>query len=148
MKRNLTKPHSPTIYIFGDTHGVVDAKKLFLIYESCRKDDFIIICGDFGVIWSDEVDSNESILIKELKKLPCEILFIDGNHENFNRLAKPKNIKRFGGNVGEYIKNKCFHLKRGEIYNIAGKNIFTMGGAKSIDIAYRERNISWWEAYH
>lgn len=73
------------------------------------------------MIWSDEVDSNESILMKELKKLPCEILFIDGNHENFNRLAKLKNIKRFGGNVGEYIKNKRFHLKRCEIYNIAGK---------------------------
>lgn len=135
-----------TFYIFGDTHGIADIEKVFLIDEYYKQNDFIIICGDFGVIWSDEVDSNESILIKEFKKLPCEILFIDGNHENFNRLSKLKNIKRFGGNVGEYIKDKCFHLKRGEIYNIAGKNIFTMGGAKSIDVAYRQRNVSWWEA--
>ena len=134
------------IYIFGDTHGIIDIEKVFLIDESYKQNDFIIICGDFGVIWGDEIDSNESILIKEFKKLPCEILFIDGNHENFNRLAKLKNIKRFGGNVGEYIKDKCYHLKRGEIYQIAGKNILTMGGAKSIDKAYRKRNISWWEA--
>lgn len=135
-----------SIYIFGDTHGVADIEKVFLLDKSYKKNDFIIICGDFGALWSDEIDSTESALIKAFKKLPCKILFIDGNHENFNRLAKLKNVKRFGGNVGEYIKNKCYHLKRGEIYRIAGKNIFTMGGAKSIDAAYRKRDISWWEA--
>lgn len=152
--KHATK-HNSTIYIFGDTHGmddddnifgIADIEKIFLPEKSYKKDDFIIICGDFGVIWRDEISTNESLLIKEFQKLPCEILFIDGNHENFNRLDKLKNIKRFGGNVGEYIKNKCFHLKRGEIYNICGKNIFTMGGAKSIDKSCRVPNISWWEA--
>lgn len=137
---------NPTIYMFGDTHGIMDIEKIFSINKSYTKDDFVIICGDFGVLWSDEVDSNEAILIKEFKKLPCTILFIDGNHENFNRLENLRTIKRFGGNVGEYIKDKAYHLKRGEIYQIAGRNVFTMGGAMSVDKDFREPNISWWEA--
>lgn len=138
--------HNPTIYLFGDTHGMVDIEKVFLIDESYKQNDFIVICGDFGVLWSDKIDSNESILMKEFAKLPCTLLFIDGNHENFNRLAKLPKRKKFGGIVGEYIKDKCYHLRRGEIYQIAGRNIFTMGGAKSIDKDCREPNISWWEA--
>lgn len=137
--------HKPTIYIFGDTHGAVDIEKVFFIDESYKKGDFIIICGDFGVLWRDEIDSNEAILMREFAKLPPTLLFIDGNHENFNRLSKLPKRKKFGGIVGEYIKDKCYHLKRGGIYQIAGRNIFTMGGAKSIDIAERERDISWWE---
>ena len=95
------------IYIFGDTHGIIDIEKVFLIDESYKQNDFIIICGDFGVIWGDEIDSNESILIKEFKKLPCEILFIDGNHENFNRLA---NILTMGGakSIDKAIKSSGF----------------------------------------
>ncbi|MGX3098289.1 metallophosphoesterase family protein [Helicobacter sp. 23-1046] len=134
-----------TIYIFGDTHGLEDIEKIFLPLESYTKDDFIIICGDFGVLWGDRADDCEKFLVGEFDKLPCTILFIDGNHENFNRLDALKNVKKFGGNVGEYIKGKCYHLKRGEIYTIAGKNIFTMGGASSIDKDYRKPNISWWE---
>ncbi|MGX2981683.1 metallophosphoesterase family protein [Helicobacter sp. 23-1045] len=137
--------HNPTIYLFGDTHGIVDIEKVFFIDESYKKGDFIVVCGDFGVLWSDEIDSNESILMREFAKLPCTLLFIDGNHENFNRLTKLPKRKKFGGIVGEYIKDKCYHLRRGEIYQIAGRNIFTMGGAKSIDIAERVRNISWWD---
>ncbi len=135
---------SPTIYIFGDTHGVAEIEKIFLPHSHYKKGDFIIICGDFGVLWNDKIDAQESTLIRALQTLPCTILFIDGNHENFNRLAKLPKRERFGGIVGEYIKDKCYHLRRGEIYRIAGKNIFTMGGAKSVDCAYRKRNVSWW----
>lgn len=38
------------IYIFGDTHGTHEIDKIFLVDEY-EKDDFIIVCGDFGVLW-------------------------------------------------------------------------------------------------
>ena len=137
--------NTATLYIFGDTHSIQDIEKIFLPLDSYTKNDFIIICGDFGVLWEDKADDCEKFLVSEFGKLPCTILFIDGNHENFDRLDALKNVKKFGGNVDEYIKGKCYHLKRGEIYTIAGKRIFTMGGASSTDKDYREPNISWWE---
>jgi len=53
-------------------------------------------------------------------------------------------IEKFGGKVGQ-ISKSIFHLKRGEIYSLGTKNIFAFGGAKSIDVEYRIKDISWWE---
>ena len=138
------------IYFFGDTHADHDIDKVF--QPEYKEDDYIIICGDFGVIWSDlegkyrqelAIEREHDLCIK-LLRLPCTILFVDGNHENFNRINALKQVKMFGGIAGEYVENRIYHLRRGEIYNIANKNILTMGGALSIDKEYREPNISWW----
>lgn len=138
------------IYFFGDTHGELDIDKIFMPKYSAQ--DFIIVCGDFGVLWSDEygVHRQEKILAKELRlrerieSLPCTLLFIDGNHENFHRLNALKQVEKFESNVGEYIKDKCYHLRRGHIYNVAGHKILAMGGALSIDKVWRAENLSWW----
>ena len=131
------------IYIFGDTHGQNEIHKIFLVDEY-EKDDFIIVCGDFGLLWRDKISKEEQVVIDEIIKLPCTLLFCDGNHENFNRLKKLKSVSKFGGVVGEYIKDKAYHLRRGEIYDIAGRNTFVMGGALSIDKHFRTPNVSWW----
>ena len=131
------------IYIFGDTHGQNEIHKIFLVDEY-EKDDFIIVCGDFGLLWKDKISKEEQKVIDELVKLPCTLLFCDGNHENFNRLKKLKSVAKFGGTAGEYIKDKAYHLRRGEIYDIAGRNTFVMGGALSIDKRFRTPNFSWW----
>lgn len=136
-----------TTYIFGDTHGnkygISDIKKLFKM--PYKKGDFAIVCGDFGVLWEDKKDKVESQLEAYLNALPCEVLFLDGNHENFNRLNNLPQIRRFGSIVGRYSRN-VFHLKRGRIYCINGAYYFTMGGASSVDRAWRVENESWWEA--
>ena len=138
----------PNIYFFGDTHNNIDIDKIFLPQYST--DDFIIVCGDFGVLWDYKYNNihfskKEKRLIKRIETLPCTLLFVDGNHENFHRLAQLKSVQKFGADCGEYLENKCYHLKRGRIYNIAGQNIFTMGGALSIDKEYRKENKSWWK---
>ena len=79
-----------------------------------------------------------------LNNKPWTTLFIDGNHENFDRLQYLPKEKRFGGTVGVLRKN-ILHLLRGEVYEIDGKNIFTFGGAYSIDKNCRTEHISWWE---
>lgn len=49
------------IYITGDTHIPIDINKLsvknFPEQKNMTKDDFVIICGDFGGVW--EKDSAE-----------------------------------------------------------------------------------------
>ena len=44
------------VYICGDTHGILDSKKIKnLCAQQCLTyDDFIIICGDSGIVWSEE----------------------------------------------------------------------------------------------
>ncbi|CZE48340.1 metallophosphoesterase family protein [Campylobacter geochelonis] len=136
------------IYLCGDTHGNYEIHKLlnekFISSKEFSKDDYFIILGDFGVFWKDETDEAEKNILEAISKLPFTVLFIDGNHENFNRLFSFKNESKFKGTVGVCGEN-LYWLKRGEIYEICGKNIFVFGGALSIDKAHRTPNLSWWK---
>ena len=77
--------------------------------------------------------------------MPYTVLFIDGNHENFDRLnAYPEEMWN-GGRVHRIGKN-ILHLMRGQVFEIEGKRIFAMGGANSIDKYARAEGVSWWRA--
>ena len=134
------------IYIFGDTHIPHDISKLntenFPEQKNMTKDDYVIITGDFGLIW--QKDNTYEWWKKWLDDKNFTTLFVDGNHENFEWLYSFPVIDKFDGKVGK-ISDSIFHLKRGEIYNIKGKTFFTFGGAESIDKNNRINRVSWWE---
>lgn len=135
-----------SIYVTGDTHGEIDSKKLngtyFKFGKTLTKNDYIIVCGDFGFIWDNS--KNDKYWIKWLEKKPWTTLFCDGNHENHHLISEyPEEIWN-GGKIHR-ISSNIIHLMRGQIYNIDNNKIFVMGGAKSTDIAYRKINVSWWE---
>lgn len=126
------------IYITGDCHG--DFWKLspnvFYEQKEMTKDDYLIICGDFGGIWYPEGSDNALLYEKKLdwlNSLPFTTLFVDGNHENFDRLNNYPVREWHGGKIRE-IRSSIFHLMRGELFDICGKKIFTFGGASSHDI--------------
>lgn len=123
------------IYLTGDTHGV--AYRLFT-HIKYSKDDYIIILGDFGMIWGP----NESEL-DYLAEQDGKFLFVDGNHENFNRIEKLSTENMFGADVG-HVRHNVFHLRRGRIYDIEDKSLLVFGGARSIDKHLRTENIDWW----
>lgn len=93
----------------------------------------MIVCGDFG-IWN-ESDKKEKEALDELQKLSFTILFVDGNHENFDRLYSDEfdEIDLLGGKA-HGIRNNVYHLKRGYVFTINDKKFFCFGGAKSHDI--------------
>ncbi|MCI6989426.1 MAG: hypothetical protein MR902_07700 [Campylobacter sp.] len=95
------------------------------------------------MFWAREPDGLEISLLNKIYSLPFTLLFIDGNHENFDHLNTMKTISKFGGKV-EYGGDNLFWLKRSEIYSIDGFNIFTFGGALSVDKHFRKEGISWW----
>jgi hypothetical protein len=134
-----------SIYVTGDIHGFVDYMRLASIIPDTilTKEDFIIILGDFGVLWDNHQTKAEHQLIGWLNARPYTILFLDGNHENFTRLNKLPTVEKFGGVVGK-LTNSIYHLKRGEVYTICGKKILTIGGALSIDKRDRIEGLSWW----
>lgn len=129
-------------YITGDTHQTNDLQKIFDFKENLTEEDYIIIAGDAGFVWSDS--SSELYLRQKIFDLiPATILFIDGNHENFNLLYSYP-LVNFKGGKAHKINDKMFHLTRGQIFDFNGKKVFTFGGATSIDKNQRVENISWW----
>lgn len=134
-----------SIYLTGDTHSNIER---FRWHKGFDKDDTVIILGDFGVIWHSLANVyaqafTDRPMLEELDHYGCTFCFIDGNHENFDRLAELPDAPLFGGTVGQASEH-VFHLRRGQVYEIEGKSFFCMGGAMSIDKAVRTEGVSWW----
>lgn len=131
------------IYVTGDTHG--DRFRFIrnmLNDDSWTKDDYLIICGDFGYIFFN--DSAEEKFLDFLETKPYTICFCDGNHENFPAIFKYPQEKWNGGSIHRIRKN-IIHLMRGQVFTIENKKIFTMGGAYSIDRYMRKLNYTYWD---
>ncbi|HDK7179278.1 TPA: metallophosphoesterase [Clostridium botulinum] len=134
------------IYITGDTHFPNDIEKLNeLNFPECKnltKDDYVIICGDFGGVWDN--GKKELYWREWLNNKTWTTLFVDGNHENFDLLNSYK-VEEWHGSKVHKINDSIYHLMRGQVFNINGLKFFTMGGASSTDKENRIKNISWWE---
>ena len=138
----------PKVYITGDKHGEIDIKSIntknWPEQKELTKNDYLIVLGDFGVLWNNVEDGRERYLKKWYNDKKCTTLFIDGNHENAIRLQALERVEMFGGTVGK-VSDSIYHLRRGEVYTIAGKKFFTFGGALSVDKENRVEHISWWK---
>ena len=138
------------IYVTGDIHGnpVRLSNKIFPEGKEMTKDEYVIICGEFGFVW---------VLIESK---PWTTLFIPGNHENYDRLYgvdDPALLKcwlydslteeqkdrlytgypekKWHGGVVRELRPSVLMLDRGYVFNIDGKKCFTFGGASSHDIS-------------
>lgn len=120
------------IWVTGDCHG--DFKRFsadrFPEGKEANKDDYVIICGDFG-LWHDT--SEERYWFKWLSDKPWTTLFVDGNHENYDRLNEYPIEEWQTGKIHK-ITHSIFHLMRGETFILQDKVFFVFGGAKSHDI--------------
>lgn len=122
------------IYITGDTHADFNrfSTKRFPQQKEMTRDDFLIVCGDFG-IWHNNTE--EKYWLDWLSKKPFTLLFVDGNHENFDRLYGDEfDIVDFHGGKAHKIRDNIYHLMRGYVFNLCGKKFFAFGGASSHDI--------------
>lgn len=112
------------IYITGDCHRDFSrfTTKNFPEQYNMTKEDYVIICGDFGGVWDYEKEAKEEKhLLDWLEEKPFTTLFVSGNHENFDCLQLYPERTWHGGKVN-VIRPSILHLKRGEIFEIAGKN--------------------------
>lgn len=141
------------LFVAGDTHGASSygCEKLNTTewpeQKNLSPDDILVILGDFGFIWEIVESKEEKYWLNWLLDKKCTVCFIDGNHENFDKINSfPVSIWN-GGRV-HIIKSKgdkhIYHLMRGEVFTIENKKIFVMGGAESTDKERRITNISWW----
>ena len=125
------------IFVTGDCHG--EFQKLsttsFPEQKEMTKDDIVIICGDFGAVWNaDGAGSSEKYWLKWLDEKPFTTVFVDGNHENFDRLNTEFEVVDFHGGKAHKLNSSVYHLMRGEVFEFDGKRFFAFGGAQSHDI--------------
>lgn len=131
------------IRVTGDTHGYISKfmpKAPDFIHDlTWTENDVLIICGDFGFIFKD--DLNEELYLDFLGKKKYTICFVDGNHERFPKIFEYPEVVWNGGRAHR-IKPNIYHLMRGQVFEIEGKRIFTFGGAFSIDRVFK--GDLWW----
>lgn len=162
------------IYVTGDTHGAdkfgfhsVDGFVNRLNMESfpeqkfMTKEDYVIICGDFGGVWNYAGETpKEKHDLDWLDSRNFTTLFVPGNHENYDRLTglEDKDVinawmyagmsdndkkkilngypqKAWNGGMVREIRPSVLMLERGYVFNIDGCKCFAFGGARSHDIS-------------
>lgn len=116
------------MYLAADIHGHIRLDWLKSKIESIdlTHTDYLLILGDAGIVW----DENEPQVFDYYSSLPCTVLFIDGNHENFTLLNALPVEEKYGG-MTHRISSNIFHLMRGEVYSIGKVKLFTFGGGFS-----------------
>lgn len=139
----MTTTNPSRILVVGDTHG--DTGQLFAVIDRAVKwkADLILQVGDFGY-WP-RTPSGPKFLRKIEARLALhglELLWIDGNHEDFDKLlALP--IQDDGR---RRISDHVFHLPRGfrTIWGNGTRWLFC-GGAVSVDAYGRRVRDSWFK---
>lgn len=111
------------IYITGDCHSNFERfnTRNFPEQKEMTKDDYVIICGDFGGVWNKDGESKmETSVLDWLDGKAFTTLFVDGNHENFDRLyAYP--VEMWHGGKVHKIRSSVIHLMRGQIFELEEK---------------------------
>ncbi|MCL2387052.1 MAG: metallophosphoesterase [Defluviitaleaceae bacterium] len=139
------------LFVTGDVHANHDYDKLKKFRHQKKAeltlDDYIVICGDFGILWDGD-RHDKYFKEKVYGDFPCTILWVDGNHENFDALATYP-IEEWNGGKVRRITDRILHLMRGEIFTLPkgeeSIKIFALGGAMSTDRGYDTgNNRGWW----
>ena len=158
------------IYITGDTHG--DFRRftkngMKAQGKELNENDYVIVCGDFGLCWAK--DSTFDYYCDFFAERKYTVLWVQGNHENYDMIAEYPIEEWHGGKVRHIVKDKVILLERGQVFEIEGNTFFTFGGASSHDVQggildktdadyheklrkvknsrlpYRIKHDSWWE---
>jgi len=129
------------VFITGDKHGDFYSIINFIEKYELGYGDFIIILGDMGLYWRKDGKDAKAFIQMYEKDYEVNLMFIDGNHENFDRL---KQIP-VGENGLSKISEHIYYLPRGCAFELCGKKYLCMGGADSIDKFRREEHFTWWK---
>jgi predicted phosphohydrolase len=130
-----------SIYVTGDTHARFQRFNNDFYKDNVKKEDYVIIAGDAGIFFTE--GPMHQAKIDFISELPFTLLWVDGNHENHDWIDRLEVSTWNNGKVHQ-ITDNCYHLMRGQIFDIEGHSFFTMGGADSIDKEWRIEGRSWW----
>lgn len=112
-----------SVLFLGDIHGQFNVLDEIHQRGFAGAGDTVIQVGDFGV--SKKFLNPQ--YISQLFNLPYRLLFIDGNHDDYDV------IRSWGSDPIIEITNNVFFVSRGHVMEIEGQLYGFMGGADSVD---------------
>lgn len=120
------------LYVMGDIHGFWEI--LYRLSKFLGPDDVVVQVGDFGV---DKFFANPDYLKKLFEKIKYKLIFIDGNHEHFPTIGmwNKDSLTEIAPNV--------FYAPRGLVMELEGYLVGFLGGAESVDKAWRTIGKDW-----
>lgn len=125
------------ILLAGDTHGNTKHVKYLIstaLEQGCER---IFQLGDFGY-WEHETSGVRYLneINKQARRSNIPIYFIDGNHDKTSLLLeKYKDAEDEEGFL--LVRSHIRYAKRGHCWEWEGKQFIALGGAYSVDKAYR-----------
>ena len=127
------------ILLLGDIHG--DYKVLERAINMATQADAtaIIQVGDFGLFRGAGM-ANETHFRKVMKDSKIPVYFIDGNHDDCDRWLAYTEVNRVWDDAN------LFYIPRGTVMEMDNNLIAFMGGAASIDKAWRLKDGAHWTA--
>jgi len=125
------------VALAGDWHANTAYAVEAIRHARRRDSDVVIQLGDFGFHFLDSyLDALDSTLADE----DLILGFVDGNHEDFDRLlAVP-----VAADGLRYLRERIVHIPRGFRWDWAGVECLAVGGAYSIDRFLRTPGQTWW----
>lgn len=120
------------LYVLGDIHGMWSV--LDNLSNHLGPDDIVVQLGDFGI---DRHFANPDYIKNLFKNIKYKLIFLDGNHEHF------PTINQWSKDGLTEIAPNVFYAPRGHVMELDGKLVGFLGGAESIDKAYRTIGKDW-----
>ena len=106
------------LFFTGDTHRQFDIHKITVKawpeQKSLTREDYLVICGDFGAIWDGSC--SDKYWLDWHSDKPYTTLVCLGNHENYDLIEKIPQETWHGGKVRRARENVLL-LERGGLYN-------------------------------
>lgn len=134
----------PSVMLLGDLHGDPDALQKAFARAYSQKVDAIIQLGDYGFGWSvgeDGICDYSYLTAAMVEKTGIPFYWLDGNHENFDRLYDLP-LNEAGHRP---ILEGVTHLPRGSVITFGETTFMAFGGAYSVDKHNRKEGTSWWK---
>ena len=141
------------LWVTGDTH-VIEGIYERLSYKGFPEsrtmnefeDNFVVILGDCGLFWDPERALKDIAKLNSwLDSKPFDLMFLMGNHENYDVLEWFP-VSDFRGGEARFVSDHITVLETGSVFDFDGVKYGVFGGALSIDKYRRTEGKSWWSA--
>lgn len=137
------------LLIVGDSHGDLNFMTQMIHKAMVNDIKTIIQLGDFGFVWNDIGDlyntnaKKLSMLNDAAAMAGVEILFLPGNHEDWDMLEALQGANWMFPDTR--VDTNIIYLGKVNEFMMGDVTFATVGGAYSIDRGWRVLNESWWQ---
>lgn len=124
----------------GDWHMNAARVEHVLFHAANDGADVVLQLGDFGVWSGDSGEQFRSFVNRTAARLNLPVVFVDGNHEDFDLLESipvdASGVRALGTHL--------FHAPRNLRWTWGDLEFCAFGGATSLDRPQRVQGVSWW----